>query len=84
MDVDVVRLRSVVAPELPDDVALAVVVLVGDEGGAGALAGFEVEMLDPGLVHDLLEEILGHAPMSEEEPVAEVVLSHDFSAGTLP
>jgi hypothetical protein len=30
------------------------------------------------LAHDLAQEILDHAPVSEEEPVAEVVLSHDF------
>ncbi len=44
---------------------------------------FEVHVLDPWLVHDFPQKILDHAPMGEEQAVAEVVLSHDFSAGTL-
>jgi hypothetical protein len=53
-------------------------VLGGDEGGVDALAGVEVDALPPLLTHDLPQEILDHAPVGEEEPVAEVVLSHDF------
>ena len=40
------------------------------------------------LAHDLPQEVLNHEPVREEEPVAEIVLSHSFQAefpsGTLP
>jgi hypothetical protein len=36
------------------------------------------------LVHDLPQERLDHEPVGEEEPVAEVVSSHEFPGGTLP
>src|SRR6185295_13066243 len=83
-DVEVGRFLAVRAPELPDDVAVAALVLVGDKGGVDELGRAVVDVLDPRLGHDLEEEILDHAAGGEEQAVAEVVLSHDFSAGTLP
>src|SRR5215203_1768723 len=79
-DVDVERLVAIQAPELPDDVAFAVLVLRGDKGSVDPLAGVEVNALHPAFSHDLDQEILDHAPVAEEEAVAEVVLSHDFSS----
>jgi hypothetical protein len=35
------------------------------------------------LVHDLPQEVPNHEPVREEEPVAEVVLDHNFSGRTL-
>lgn len=55
-----------------------------DEGRIDPLAGVEVDEIHPQLAHDLPQEPLDHAPVGEEVAVPEVVLSHDFSAGTLP
>jgi hypothetical protein len=52
---------------------------LGETGGIDALAGGEIDALHPLLTHDLAQEILDHAPMAEEEAVAEVVLSHDLT-----
>src|SRR6185436_17477288 len=78
-DVDIDWFSSVLAPELPDDVAFAVLVLGGDKRGVDLLAGREVDPLHPLLSDDLPQEILDHAPMREEETVAEIVLAQDFS-----
>ena len=67
------------SPKPPDDVTLAVLVLGGDKGGIDALAGLEVDAIDPSFAHDLPQKILDHAPVGEEKSVTEVVLSHDFS-----
>jgi hypothetical protein len=77
-DVDVDRLAAVLAPELPDEVALATPVFLADEGVIDPLTRLEVDELHPSLAHDLLQEILDHAPVVEEAAIAEVVLSHDY------
>jgi len=49
-----------------------------DEGSIDALTGVEVDAFDPTFAHDLPQEILDHPLVGEEQPVTEVVLSHNF------
>jgi hypothetical protein len=56
-------------------------VLGRNERSGDPLAGAKVDLFYPALAHDLAQEILDHAPMGEEKPIAEVVLSHNFPSG---
>jgi hypothetical protein len=70
-------LRRVTAPELPDDVALSFLPLLGDEGGVHLLRRREIDEVHPGLANDLAQEIPDHAKVRKEQPIAEIVLSQE-------
>src|SRR6266545_3794856 len=82
-DVDKDLIASILALELPDDVRLAAPEVLG-KGRIVRLTGVEIDAIHPMLAHDLAQETPDHQRLGEEVAVTEVVLSHDFSAGTLP